>query len=276
MKRIVFLLVLCLCLCACGEKQAKETTPPEVIGINDLLADLGNQAKAEMHIGKATTLFVKINTVYSDHCTVSHQFRSGTADVYMEQELLAQLTSGQFAAIDCIVDRVDVNADGASFRYIFKDGQMADMTLFDEYVAYMNFGASYLGNDHIYDKTDLLKEYAYFRGGTLIIPGDELESYLLGTWERRINQRFPTFKFNGIHTPELTFYADGTYDTQSMGNDTTESEFRTGQYDTEVGTWTIQNGYLKLTGCLSSYGGPVYRISDNVFLMDGDIYIRCE
>lgn len=283
MKKVIALglvLILCFACVGCGGTAGDHAQSPEQIGINTLLADLDNQAKAEMNIGKATTMFVKIETIFSDHCVVYHLMRGGSSDVYMETEQLAQLEKGEFAALYGVVQSVATNEGGTSFRYVFKDGRPEDMALFDAYVAQMNYGSSSGDNDYIFDREDFLKSYASTRWEALSLDGEEIKTFLLGTWERRIDQYFSSYNdsFTGTHTPEITFYADGTYVTQCYNNDTSRSDFIFGEYKQADGTWVIEQNSLKLDGYIDSsldLAHSVYKISENVFIWDGEIFIRC-
>lgn len=269
--------ILCLFCTACGNSGVKVVQPPEEVEIDTLLSHLDNQAKAQLNVGKATTMFVTIETVYSDYCVVSHQFRSGRSDVYMETELLAQLDKGQYAALYGVVD--SVTANGNSFRYVFKDGRVEDMALFDAYVAKKNYGSLSGNNDYIFDREDFLKNYVKTRGGALRLDGNEIKAYLPGKWERRINQRFSYYgddSFTGTHTPEITFYADGTYTSEHFENNTSRADFMSGRYDEPVtGNWEIDGDFLKLHGYMNaSNGNSVHKISENVFIYDGEIFVR--
>lgn len=280
-KLITLLLTLSVCFACIGcEGAAVNQKIAEEIDIETLLKDLDNQAKAELNIGKATTMFVKIETVYSDYCTVSHQLCGGSSDIYMEKELLTQFKKGEYATLYGIVESVAVNGNGTSFHYVFKDGRTEDMALFDAYVAQMHFGSISGNNDYIYDRGAFLKDYASHRWETLSLNKDEITPFLVGTWERRIEQHFSSYKgsFYGPHTPEITFYADGTYVTQYFDNDTSKSDFIGGDYKQAEGTWVIEDNSIKLDGFIDSslnLAHSVYRISENVFIWDGEIFVRC-
>ena len=91
----------------------------ETVEINRLLDALDNQAKAELNIGKATTMFVKVTKIASDHCVVSHLFKDGSSTVFMEQETLIELKKNQYAAIYGVVEKVEEQENRTGFSYVF-------------------------------------------------------------------------------------------------------------------------------------------------------------
>ena len=146
MKKLIALvltIIVCFSLASCSS-----AAPAEIVEIDTLLDALDNQAKAELNIGKATTMFVKVTKIASDHCVVAHLFNSKSSKVYIEKEILAELDKDQYAAIYGVVESVE-NENDTSFRYVFRNGRIEDTALVDEYVAKMNYGSMSGNNDHI-------------------------------------------------------------------------------------------------------------------------------
>lgn len=266
-----------LCLLACSKDSSSAPIEIVEVGIDTILADIDNQARAEMNIGKATTMFVKISSIKSDHCTVSHAFVNQSSDVYMDKSTLAKLNKDQFVAIYGVVDCVKSNESGTSFHYVFKNGQLEDMKMFDKYVASKNHASRYGSNDTIFGRASFFKSYISERYSALRVPKEELTDFLVGTWERNVRQYFSRHDFYGTHTPEITFHSDGTYTIQTMSDRTSQMDFLSGEYDLSNGTWAIENQGIILDGNLSfgDYAWPVYKISDDVFIYHDIVFIRC-
>ena len=276
MKKLITLIlisIVCFSLMSCSS-----AAPPEFVEIDTLLDALDNQAKAELNIGKATTLFVKVTVIASDHCVVAHLFNSESSKVYMEKEILAELDKDQYAAIYGVVESVASNENNTSFHYVFKDGRIEDMALVDEYVAKMNYGFTSHNNDHIYERKTFLIDYVNARGEALALDENEIREYIIGTWERKIKQAFTDYfgeiTFYGTHTPEITFFEDGTYSIETYDNNTSTSDFYSGNYEIEDGAWFIEGDRVKIDcfSYVSLLGERIYKISENVFIY-GDEYI---
>ena len=132
---LVLTLVFCFSLCDCGgnteEKASVDTTEAtetaeqvvETISVNDLLSDTSNGAKAQLNVGKETTIYGRISSIGSDSCSVSLiQPKNTSVSVEMPIEQLAKLKVGQYVAI-----QGKVKSFGT--RYTIFATETADLTL---------------------------------------------------------------------------------------------------------------------------------------------------
>lgn len=284
MKRVlafILAMMVCFTFAACESESESSFSPrkkkkTEVVEINTLLDARDNQAKADEFEGKATTMFVRITKITSDYCIVSHLFKGGTSEVYMDKKVLAELEKDQFAAIYGVVKDVVENEEGTSFYYVFEDARLDDMALFDTYMAEMNYVSTQdYDLDYMYDRRELLIEYAQVRGSALMLEGDELKAFLVGTWERKVSSTFKNYSgqttFTGIHTPEIKFKEDGTCEEEYFDAYTNSHDFQIGDYHISNGEWTVEGNRLVRSGS----GKSIYKISENVLIYNGEsLYIR--
>jgi hypothetical protein len=241
-------------MCACGnapeetsnDAEQSETEPSiETISIGSLLDALDNQAKAELNIGKKTTMFVSIKNIYSDYCEVWHVIEKQTSKVYMAKETLAKLRKGEFLAISAIVDNVEYNRFNANlFSYVFNDGEIQDITLFDDYVrkAISYSSASYFVARH----SDFLVKYVSDRGTTFMMDDIEISEFIVGAW----HYDFSNEDYIPL-TSKCTFYSNGTVEWKS-------------EDQTYTNEWGVTDGQLK--SFIGGGGGYVYKVTEDVFV----------
>ena len=288
MKKIIcFVLVIIMCasMCACGGDVSEQSAPIESVDIDTLLSALDNQAKAEMYIGKGTEMYVTIITIYSDYCEVRHLFNNAISKIYMPKEELAQLKKGEYMTFFAVVDTVESN--DSSFIYTFKNAEIKDMVAFDEYyenaMSYRITGLNrYDFFDNYESNSNNIIAHVKKRGSALYVSKDDIANYLVGTWERQIEQPFferhssNKVSFYGTHTPEITFLSDGTYEEQYYGGKTTKSEFYDGDYSISTGTWNAaEGGSVYISGfCHFEWGLPLYRVNDDMLVYNDVVYLR--
>ena len=255
MKKLLLILLaltMCVSMCSCGgsqketsndTEQSKTVPSIETISIGSLLDALDNQAKAEINIGKKTTMFVSVKNIYSDYCEVWHVVEKQTSKVYMAKETLAKLRKGEFLAISAIVDRVE--SDVTVFSYNFKDGEIQDITLFDDYVrkAISYSSASYFVARH----SDFIAKYVISRRATFMMDNDiEISKFITGAW----NYGFSNEDYISL-TSKCTFYSNGTVEWES-------------EDQTHTNKWSVTGGQLD---SFIAYGsGHVYKVTDDVFV----------
>ena len=141
----ILALMLCLSLCACGGNEAAEgadenvtsnqvvTEAPEpkieMVLFDDLIADLENEAKAQLNVGKGANIFAQVDTIKSDYCGVTlfhdkfHQAR-----ILLPTEVLAEMKVDQVIAVTAIIDSIE------SSIYVFKADGLADLSLLEVYI----------------------------------------------------------------------------------------------------------------------------------------------
>lgn len=251
MKKFILILLaltMCVSMCSCGgsqketsndTEQSKTVPSIETISIGSLLDALDNQAKAELNIGKKTTMFVSVKRIYSDYCEVWHVIEKQTSKVYMAKETLAKLGKDEFHAISAIVDSVESDV---TFSYNFKDGEIQDITLFDDYVrkAISYSSASYFVARH----SDFLVKYVSDRGTTFMMDDIEISEFIVGAW----HYGFSNEDYISL-TSKCTFYSNGTvvWDSDSRTNE-----------------WSVTDGQLK--SFVGGGGGYVYKVTEDVFV----------
>lgn len=262
MKRALSLLlalVLCLSLCACGGKN-QQNEPVETISIDSLLSDMDNGAKAQLNVGKATTIYGQISSVGSSSCTVQLIKPKGSS-VFVEMpiEQLAELNKDQFIAVNGIIT-------SCAIKYTITATETLDLELMDSYIreeitktSAMRSLIEFSGDTnagmfhsmfHDYYNVSILEDYVYSRGKEFLITDDTaLKEYLIGNWVYYQN-------FGGLDTLTLEYKNDGTSVWYYKNN-----------FDSKVDQcddWSVSNGVID---SIWQYPEKVYVLNDDVFLI---------
>ena len=266
MKRILaFIMLLCLCigLCACADEKSTETTDPtepiETIDERPLLKDSDNGARAQMNIGKGTTIHGVITDIGTSSCTIQLILPKNTfVHVEMPTEQLAELNKNTFIAIEGVVTSFNANGDK---KYTIRAKNILDIEEMDTWVKkritdQYNFNCvlelsryAYAG---ILDEFDIELLYVYAKlSGDLyrINDDDKLKEYLVGDWHSGIVDN---------HFVDCYLYESGRYSTYKV----------TTGYNS--GEWEVRDGLFIADGDAEI----VYVLSDNLFLYAGVLFAR--
>lgn len=270
MKKIlacILILTTLLSLSACQSIGPAEKQPLETVDIDTLLIDLGNQAKATLNVGKATTMFVIIQEIYTDYCEVRHINGEEISYVYMPIEELAQLRRGQYAAIYGVVDSVESIPYDQYFTYVFKNTSIVDMAQFDAYMV-----------ENSYDKEELV-DYLGARGLYFALTAEEIPTFLAGTWETEYVQYVSGngHPYNAQYSQEITFSTNGTYQVKYLDDDTWQADFMlgNGKYKTAEYQWTLTGDLIEIEWYERYAPHRIYKISENKFVFDERVFYRC-
>lgn len=274
MKRILALfLLLCVCigLCACANEESPETTEPtvpiETIDERPLLNDSENGAKAQMNVGKGTTIHGVVTNIGTSSCIIRLIVPKYTS-VYVEMPLdqLAKLSNNTFISIEGVVSAFNANGDG---KYTIRGERILSYEEMDTWVKdhitkYYNFNCLFDKSNYAFigalDEFDigLLYTYAELSGDLYRINDNtKLKEYLVGDWHC------------------------GT----DIKNVLSDCEFRDaggyyldwGQGSSGSGKWTVENGRLDMDTqsiYIEDISGPVYVLSDDIFILEGILFAR--
>lgn len=274
-KVLALILLLCVCigLCACANEESPETTEPtvpiETIDERPLLNDSDNGAKAQMNVGKGTTIHGVVTYIGTSSCTIRLIVPKNTL-VYVEMpmEQLAKLNKNSFISIEGIVSAFNANGDG---KYTIRGERIlsyAEMDIWvkDHITKYYNMNCLFSGSlDSYYAARnefdiELLYTYAELSGDLYKINDNtKLKEYLMGEWRCAFDKsplgicEFKEFKGSGRYS--LT----GTY----MGSIS--------------GSWSVKNGRLDMETTdihMEDYSGTVYVLSDDIFIFEGILFAR--
>ena len=274
MKKILALFLMCVMfavLCACGAKTNTGEMPPDVeteeksqeleremIGMDALVADLDNLARAEQHIGNETHLFGKITYIGTDSINLQDLFSRNKFTVPMDKETLVQLDVDEYIAVYAVVEGLDRGA------YVFADGKRLEMTVMDEYV---------INRIHSMDSYTLLSEhsrtvatYVLSRGNVFkskASSDEEIKAYVTGKWSRWWNGQYLHFAASMELKPDGKFI------------ETTDGP---GGIETDTGRWSVKDGKFEGAGY---YIAEVYKLSETMMVIANiegyevyDLYIR--
>jgi len=292
MKRtlsLILALVMCLGLYACGNNgttkitetnEFQTTEPPkkiETVSMKSLINDLGNGARAQLNVGKSTTVIGKVAEVTSEFCAV--QFFDSPRYIFkviLPLEVLAELYSGKFVAITAIVDSVDTGERDILINtsenlgkvkgnntYFLKGDAISDSELISTYISdkIALINNNYTDAESYYNRItncldlDLLKSYLYGSDGKSFctLKDDELKNYLTGEWLYDTGFYSNTYDFKNIELKD-----DGTYMWQQHIAATPKEL-----------NWSVDE--TKLVGYRD---GSVYILSEDAFICSGYLYVR--
>lgn len=274
MKRILaFPLMLCVCftLFACTSEKAIETTAPtepiETIDERPLINDSENGAKAQMNVGKGTTLHGVVTSIGDSYCTFRLILPKHTL-VYVEMPLeeLAKLEKNTFISIEGIVSSFNAKGDG---RYTIRGEKILPIEEMDTWVGeritdHYNvnclFSASQYAFIGLLDEFDieLLSAYAELSGDMFRIRDDaKLKEYLIGEWHC------------GTDISHVLAYCE-FYDSGRYYQTWRQGSSGSGQ-------WTVKNGKIDMDThdlSLDDMSGPIYVISEDIFILEGVLFTR--
>lgn len=274
MKRILALfLLLCVCigLCACANEESPETTEPtvpiETIDERPLLNDSDNGAKAQMNVGKGTTIHGVVTYIGTSSCTIQLIVPKNTL-VYVEMPMdqLAKLSKNTFISIEGIVSAFNANGDG---KYTIRGEKILSYEEMDTWVKeritqQYNFNCLFDKSNYAFigvlDEFDigLLYTYAELSGDMFRIRDDtKMKEYLVGDWHcgTNIKNVLSDCKFGNTGG----YYLDW------------------GQGSSGSGKWTVKNGRLDMDTTsiyIEDISGPVYVLSDDIFILEGILFAR--
>ena len=266
-----------ICACNCKETstgQSDDVTPVEIVDIDTLYDALGNQARAELNIGKKTTMFVSVDAIYSDFCKVKDVLKAVLydgkdyyADVYLPKETLIGLEKGTYITITGIVDSVG-ELYSFGYGYTFKDAYIDDMALFDEHVR-QEF-STFDSNEVVFDNSVFLIYYVKKRPDAFILTEEKIKDYLMGEWEfERTAQHYynGALAYTSTHTAEITFELDGKYKYQSTSYPGVKNT---------IGEWYIADNevYIKLFDYIGNVTCPVYKVTENIFIYKDKVFAK--
>ncbi|MDO4748973.1 MAG: hypothetical protein Q4A12_07350 [Eubacteriales bacterium] len=253
---IILVLMLCLSICACDSDDSdndstadvKTQAKVDIVDIDALLSDLETTGDAQQNISKGTTMFVKVVEILDDTVTVSHVFTEYTSKVYMDKKP----EINEYLAIYGEVANVGTNENNNNF-YTFKNCTADDITKMDDYVK-----SKVSAEDRtklIEDsKYDFLYEYVASRDEVFRLGGDEIVDCIIGEWQT-LNNSTNKCKFNDDYT--VSYGAIYWY----------------GEYEDRTGNYSVTGDKLS-----TFYAYPedysVYKLSDNEFIYDKEIYVR--
>lgn len=282
MKRAIslfFAIMLCLSFCACGgtSKEPAEApqAPVEKVSVNTLFSNSDNGAKAQLNVGKGTTVYGCVTSVGASACTVQLIYpKNASLCVEMPVEQLAELRNGQFIAVEGIVTAYNASAYG---MYTISANKMLDLTVMDAYIrdtvdaiCSSRFMAESTGIQNATGlhsvfcdsvSTTLLDKYVHQRGDTFLMKDKEqFKAYLLGEWVY-------SFSYDTMKPESCEYKADGTYLWKYQKESYTGKVYAQEQ----TGEWTVSGGDLK------SFRGQdtkVYVLCDDLFFQMGQVHIR--
>lgn len=262
---LLLVVVLCFSLCACGSKSADEATtvttePLETIGERPLLVDSDNAAKAQLNVGKATTIHGVVTDIGVSACTIKMIYpQNATVYVEMPIEQLAELSKNLFVSIEGVVSSFNALGDN---KYVITATQRLGSDEMDNWIkktiaGYYNFNG---GGSSVYDgllgdfDMSLINAYAKISGDVFKLTDDaQLKEYLIGEW---VYGTSPDFWF--IHK-YCTYNENGRYITTYQNG------------PTDYGDWTVSDGTLK---SITGYTMSVYVLCDGVFIHDDLLYVK--
>ena len=262
---LVFVLAFSICACSSDSKKDadKDDKTVESVDVQTILSDLDNQAKADKHIGKSTTLFGRVEEISSESCKLYHSLAldeeqtplSFESYIKMPTDQLEKLNTDDYVAITAIIEKTQKDEENGNFYYTFKDGKLDDIAKFDKFVSdtYSSLDAyKIISTDSLYN---FAENYAEFRNEALRYNEEDITDFITGTWyyQYATGSSYP----NHI-TCECTYTSsDLTFEYLSYSGDVSES----------TRDWSYNNGILD-----SFFGEEyVYKISDNVIWYGNEI-----
>jgi len=271
-KTITILLAICLCIamCACTSEKSPDTTehtestaPIETIDERPLLNDTDNGARAQMNIGKGTTIHGVVTEIGTTSCMIRLILPKHTS-VYVEMpvEQLAKLNNNTFISIEGIVSDFNANGDG---KYTIRGEKILSIEEMDTWVKarianQYNFNCE-IGGDSLtaffgicddYD-IDLLYTYAKLSGDMYRINSDtELEEYLIGNWHCDYDKENPLMSCHFLEIGSFSLLWS------------------------QSGYWSVEDGELHMRTPSSKevLSGPVYVFSNDIFICDGILFAK--
>ncbi len=229
----------------------------EFISINDLVDSLDNMARAQIHIGKATYLFGRIESIGTHWLGLEPLFiEEQIFSISMDPSVLANYNTDEYLAIYAVVNEIN-DFEGI----VFDDCKPAAIEKMDQYIidALENSSASSLLRDR--NNLNHIFQYVHQRGDVFQMKNDaEISSWVIGLWDAYS-------LIIGSNNDQVAFLPDGEYletYTNTFSNNLVEY------------SWSVQDGNLTLKRNDSSsynpqYVNPVYKITDNVMIIKGMI-----
>lgn len=265
----ILALAICLFLCACAAEKPLpsdsstplQSDPAEHISCDALFTDLENEARAQMRVGKETTVFGRITAVKVDHCVIElMKPKNQSIMVSLDTEALARFEIGSFTAITGIVAAFSPQSE-----YIWRiqgtriEDRETMHSIFLEHLEKLD-----LSNHPTYDgihgtyRFDFLVSYLAFAKNEFIITDNAaLKTYLTGTWIVRYYE-----------DENLTRPKDYPVQLKDNGEFTVDF-FPIHAMDFK---WSVANG--KLDALFAPDPEYVYVLSDNVCIHAEKILIR--
>ena len=274
---LLLALVVCLSLCACGE-EAQPTEPIETVSINSMFSDTDNGAKAQLNVGKVTTVYGQVSAISSSACTVQLVYPKGASvSVEMPIEQLAEMEKNQFVAIEGMVasynpsmsqkytiSATDVLALEEMDAYIRKT--VTDVHAYRVLIEYTGEANAAMTHSALMSSLDvnLIDNYVHARGDAFKLTDDaEFKQYLVGKWVYSIS-------YGGIKTESCEYNKDGTY----LWKYQRQNSYTGKIYDEQQkGTWSVNKGDLTSFRGSDTY---VYVLCDDVFLQMGQLHVRVD
>lgn len=274
MKRIIALLVtllLCISLFACASETSTQTAEPtepiETIDERPLLNDSDNGARAQMNVGKSTTIHGVVTNIGTSSCMIRLILPKNTS-VYVEMpiEQLAKLNNNTFISIEGIVSAFNANGNG---KYTIRAEKILSIEEMDTWVKeritdqynlnclYDSSLNAYYGILDEFD-IDLLYAYAELSGDMYRLNDNtKLAEYLLGNWHGGYDKK--------NHLAVCNFYESGYYSISGTTNGSIS------------GDWSVKNGRLYMETeslYMQDISAPVYVLSNDIFIYEGILFAR--
>lgn len=252
-------IILCLVMCACGKKP-EDQEQLETVSVTTLFENLDNGARAQLNVGKGTTIYGKINIIASSCCSVQLiKPAGGFVMVEMPIEELAQLKPDEFIAIYGEVISYNFSNWG---KYTIKALEKLDFAAMDAYIR-SEFETDLSKSANLIEENyriDVLADYLEFRGAEFELQTDaELGSYLIGKWSR----------IPGDYKETIEFKSDKTYTWHFRYEDYGGKEYERDQN----GDWSISD--VELVCEIAGYSGePVFVLTENAFVWSDRVHIR--
>lgn len=271
-KVLALILLLCVCvgLFACSNEKTSQATAPtepiETIDERPLLIDSDNGAKAQMNVGKGTTVHGVVTNIGTSYCTI-RLIVPKNASVYVEMpmEQLAKLNNNTFVSIEGVVSAFNANGNG---KYTIRGEKILGIEEMDTWVkdhitknynVYCLFDSSNYAYYAVFHEYDIELLYAYAKlGGDLyrINNNTKLKEYLTGEWH------------NSLDASPLTSCEFGESGHFSLGG------AKMGRIG---GEWSVEDGRLYVEtshSYLQDFSGPVYVLSNDIFIYEGILFAR--
>lgn len=280
----ILALMMCLSLCACGGDKANEsadenatsnqvvTEAPkpkiEMVLFDDLIADLENEAKAQLNVGKGANIFAQVDTIKSDYCSVTLFHKdSHRAKILLPTEVLAEMKVDQVIAVTAIIDSIE------SSIYVFKADGLADLSLLEVYIKdkIASIDESETGStlySEIKSMFGMQMVYDFFNqsGNSFCKLSDaELKEYLYGKWFYDYAMEW------NLDNETIELYEDGTqlwkynYQTSGLKNWVNREQ---------KGTWSVSGNDFHLSHDWTGGKKNVYILSENAFIWSDRLYTR--